>query len=38
MLVYKNSVVVAESKNGEIPERGEKIGILHITSLEGVLH
>jgi hypothetical protein len=37
LLVYRNSVVVAQrDKDGELPERGERFSILHITSLEGV--
>jgi hypothetical protein len=36
MLVYRNSVVVARRENGDLPERGEKFSVLHITSLEGV--
>jgi hypothetical protein len=37
LLVYRNSIVVAQrDKNGELPERGEKFSILHITSLDGV--
>jgi hypothetical protein len=37
MLVYQNSVVVAVRKEpGRLPERGEKVAIAHITSLEGV--
>lgn len=37
ILVFRNSVAIAlPTPDGEIPERGEKVSILHITSLEGV--
>jgi hypothetical protein len=38
MLVYRNSVVVAEKDpdENEIPESGERLSILHIARLSGV--
>lgn len=38
MLVYRNSVVVAEAdpNTDEIPESGERLSILHIARLSGV--
>jgi hypothetical protein len=35
MIAYKNFIVVAEPQGDELPEKSERLSVLHITRLSG---